>query len=309
MIYADSQLASIQPLDQEVTTMDEPKVDDEGTTFGPWMLVQSKRRQPLDKRGNKGKNRDATENEKFGPIPTLFLLLALRGYVAAPAPGLMSNAGSSLGTVSGLTVTRTNSEPSKQTGNPPSFSNKSLVAGIVIKKGATQLSKDSKQGTYSQIVSKPISSVLSLALTASKKEVIGMEVDNVVTDQIKHDEKVINKLGFDNSTRVGARVFSGGIWMLWNSDIGRVHVFNKTAQFILVLIENRDQKPWAISAIYTSPIPSIRELVWQFLSTFNGLDNTLWVFIRDFNRIMSHDEKQGEAHECEIRMGLFYDDI
>ncbi|XVF16538.1 hypothetical protein REPUB_Repub10bG0040500 [Reevesia pubescens] len=59
-------------------------------------------------------------------------------------------------------------------------------------------------------------------------------------------EKVMRKLSFNNATRVDADGFSGGIWVLWKSEIGMVHVMEKSSQFITLFIDNNQGLRWAI---------------------------------------------------------------
>ncbi|XVF12616.1 hypothetical protein REPUB_Repub08aG0134300 [Reevesia pubescens] len=202
--HVDSLSASVQPLDQEVTTMDDPKVDDEGrsqeinapvsskmatnqgdkstVTMGAKMNSKGKK---VDKKvlGPSGPSKVLTKHKKPSlnantkgldlPRPSSYFVFAAgtSGYVAAFTLGLMSNLGSSLGIVSGLIVTKRYSGPSKKTCTPPSVSDKSLAAEIIIKE--------------------------------VEKKVMGIDVDSAITDQIKNDANRGNSsliLSLPNST-------------------------------------------------------------------------------------------------------------
>ncbi|XVF22870.1 hypothetical protein REPUB_Repub12eG0208500 [Reevesia pubescens] len=120
-------------------------------------------------------------------------------------------------------------------------------------------------------------------------------------------ERVIRRLGFDEATRVYAVGFSGGIWILWNTSFGRVQILSKTQQFITLLVDDKLGFSWAITAVYASPIPAVRDTFWQFMRDFDELDNISWLLIGDFNQILSSDEKQGGNRECHRRMQQFMD--
>ncbi|XVF21028.1 hypothetical protein REPUB_Repub12eG0055200 [Reevesia pubescens] len=118
-------------------------------------------------------------------------------------------------------------------------------------------------------------------------------------------EHVIKRFGFDDSTRVDARGFAGGIWVLWNNVLGKVRVLHKTDQFITLLIDKNWGLSWAVTAVYASPIPVVREMFWQFMKEFDHLDHTPWLLVGDFNQILTHDEKQGGGRESVRRMTQF----
>ena len=116
-------------------------------------------------------------------------------------------------------------------------------------------------------------------------------------------DKVIRKLKFDEYIKVDARYFSGGIWIMWRSTIGEVQIFDRAGQFISVLIKNGNGLKWALTVVYASPTPSIRELFWKYLIEFEDFDFIPWLLIGDFNQILSSFEKQ-RTGEC-MKDGIF----
>ena len=73
---------------------------------------------------------------------------------------------------------------------------------------------------------------------------------------VKTDD-FIKKNGFDNSHRVEAVGFFGGIWILWRSFI-EVEVLANYRQFIhLKICKNNEFVSWAMT-IYASPNPMLR---------------------------------------------------
>lgn len=83
---------------------------------------------------------------------------------------------------------------------------------------------------------------------------------------------MIRKLRFDCFTVVDAQGFSGLIWVLWKKSIGHVQVVFKSSQMISLVITDNRNSQWALSAVYASPTPSIREQFWQFLCEFRDFD-------------------------------------
>ncbi|XVF04467.1 hypothetical protein REPUB_Repub05bG0085400 [Reevesia pubescens] len=74
---------------------------------------------------------------------------------------------------------------------------------------------------------------------------------------------------------------------------------------ITLVITSNLGKVWALSAVYASPVPTVKEIFWDFLRNFNELDNTPWVLISDFNQIISYNKKQGRGHESCNKMLKF----
>lgn len=103
----------------------------------------------------------------------------------------------------------------------------------------------------------------------------------------------IQQLRFDHSTKVDARGFSGGIWVLWNNSLGRVEVVGKFSQAITLLISGRTPQPWLLTAVYAHPTPTIRDELWNFLGNCSCFDESPWALIGDFNQILSSDESFG----------------
>ncbi|XVE93925.1 hypothetical protein REPUB_Repub01dG0236100 [Reevesia pubescens] len=118
-------------------------------------------------------------------------------------------------------------------------------------------------------------------------------------------DKVIKQLGFDGFAKVDAVGFSGGIWVLWKNSIGTVQVIAKESQILTVIINGAMGKKWGLSAIYASPTPLNRTLLWSYLKTFDAFDNMPWVLIGDFNQICTDSEKRGGLPESKKNMAAF----
>lgn len=76
-------------------------------------------------------------------------------------------------------------------------------------------------------------------------------------------KQAIRKLKFDDHVVMDARGFSGGIWVLWKSHIGSVRVVDRCSQIISIIIKDSNGVSWALSAVYASPTPSIRDSFWD----------------------------------------------
>ncbi|GLT60154.1 hypothetical protein SLA2020_329350 [Shorea laevis] len=100
----------------------------------------------------------------------------------------------------------------------------------------------------------------------------------------------INDLRFDESVKVDARGFSGGIWILWNRTVGDITILDCFSQAITLLVKQAHRDPWLLSAIYANPVPTIREKLWQHLEQFTYTDGLPWLLLGDFNQIISSDE-------------------
>ena len=79
-------------------------------------------------------------------------------------------------------------------------------------------------------------------------------------------DAIIESLLFDGAVVADTIGFTGGIWLLWHSDLVQVDVMASTEQEIHALIQVRSQNfNWIISAIYVSPRFVERCLLWDNL--------------------------------------------
>lgn len=117
----------------------------------------------------------------------------------------------------------------------------------------------------------------------------------VVEPRISGDkaDKVIRKLRFYHSYKVDARArgFEGGLFLFWNE--GSVQGFEKSSKFISFIINQKDSHPWALTAVYASPVPTTRELLWNSLTQFDEFDGIPWMLVGDF--FHSYDKQGGGA--------------
>lgn len=106
----------------------------------------------------------------------------------------------------------------------------------------------------------------------------------------KSADTVVAKLGFDDSPRVQASGFSGGIWLLWSENI-RVEILQIHPQFLhLRVFTNGGQFPFLCTAVYASPHPHLRNILWKELGNIAVDVKEPWIMARDFNAILRSDE-------------------
>ncbi|XVF05514.1 hypothetical protein REPUB_Repub05bG0178700 [Reevesia pubescens] len=69
-----------------------------------------------------------------------------------------------------------------------------------------------------------------------------------------------------------------------------MNVFAKESQILTII--GAIGKKWGLSAIYASPTPLNRIMLWNYQKTFDNFDNLSWVLIGDFNQICTDSKKQ-----------------
>lgn len=75
---------------------------------------------------------------------------------------------------------------------------------------------------------------------------------------------IIARMGFDKSYRIEVQGFSGGIWILWDGSSVSVDIVNSSSQFIYAnLIYRKGGESFYITCVYGTPIPSIRQGLWE----------------------------------------------
>ncbi|XVE93717.1 hypothetical protein REPUB_Repub01dG0218300 [Reevesia pubescens] len=122
--------------------------------------------------------------------------------------------------------------------------------------------------------------------------------------------KVIRRLRFNGVAKVDAQGFSGGgIWVLWKACIGHVEVVELKQQIISLTVTDSRGFKWGLSVVYASPTPSIRDILWNHLYSFNTFDSLPWLLVGDFNQILSGLEKQWGRPEPFSRMNSFSGNI
>lgn len=99
------------------------------------------------------------------------------------------------------------------------------------------------------------------------------------------------RLGFQNCFAVDCQRKRGGIALLWQEQL----VFN-----LIYYSQNHidggiefEGKFWQMTCFYGHPEEEKRQLSWDLMRWLKGSDSISWLIGRDFNGILSHDEKWG----------------
>ncbi|KAA8550375.1 hypothetical protein F0562_002059 [Nyssa sinensis] len=107
-------------------------------------------------------------------------------------------------------------------------------------------------------------------------------------DKLKFD------LGFPNGIVVDSCGNSGGLAMLWKRGF-LVAVQSYSYCHINAVIEEKGVRKWRISGFYSSLDISGRAESWDFLRMLKSRCRLPWLCFRDFNEILSLNEKRGMA--------------
>ena len=98
--------------------------------------------------------------------------------------------------------------------------------------------------------------------------------------------------GFERSHRVEAAGFAGGIWLLWNCPYDVHIVWNHKYYIHFQVSKNNSFISW-ITAVYASPISSVRKQLWSNLEEITQKTRGPWLVRGDFNTILYASEKIG----------------
>lgn len=107
-------------------------------------------------------------------------------------------------------------------------------------------------------------------------------------------KEISDRLPFQRTIHTDTTGFARGLWLLW--DLDRVEISNlaSTKQEIHVLVKVRSSNcNWIFSMIYASPRFRERCFLWNNLSLVANAHNLPWVMARDFNELLSLDDKFG----------------
>lgn len=106
--------------------------------------------------------------------------------------------------------------------------------------------------------------------------------------------KVVHKLGFSKYFLVDAEGFSGGLWLLWNSNQIKLQVVACSPSTITSLIVYKGIR-WFFTAVYASPQAHTRRYLWPYLDSALASYNIPWLFVGDFNETLTGAERRGST--------------
>ncbi|XP_050264114.1 uncharacterized protein LOC126708367 [Quercus robur] len=117
---------------------------------------------------------------------------------------------------------------------------------------------------------------------------------------------IIDRLPFDGSVHTDTIGFTGGLWMLWDSDRVDVTPLADTEQEIHATVKVRNSNSsWLFTAMYASPRTAERHILWNNLINIGELHNLPWVLAGDFNEPLSEDDEFGGRAVSVSRSLLF----
>ena len=148
-------------------------------------------------------------------------------------------------------------------------------------------------------------SVLSDLLDRHSPEIVVVTETRVGGERAK---TITDRLPFDGALHADTIGYSGGIWVLWKSDVVEVTQLAKTEQEIHVTVKVLDSNlTWILSSIYASPRLAERKLLWNNLTSIASMHQLPWLMVGDFNELLSCNDKQGGNPLNSRRVQLFKD--
>ncbi|XP_023885541.1 uncharacterized protein LOC111997657 [Quercus suber] len=119
-------------------------------------------------------------------------------------------------------------------------------------------------------------------------------------------KEITDRLPFDSAIHMETIGFSGGIWLLWNSDSVEVVQLTSTKQEIHVEVKVLPTNlSWIFSAVYASSRCVERQILWENLSKVAELHNLPWVIAGEFSELLADEDKFGGRPVSLARSLLF----
>ena len=118
-------------------------------------------------------------------------------------------------------------------------------------------------------------------------------------------EKVKYILGFLNGLIVPSRGRSGGLALLWSSDMNLEIKNYSNFHIDSIITEPENGFSWRYIGFYGHPETHLREESWKFISFLNSQYCLSWFCCGDFNEILSMNEKVGGAQRSQHQMEGF----
>ncbi|CAN0907455.1 hypothetical protein LINGRAHAP2_LOCUS24814 [Linum grandiflorum] len=106
-------------------------------------------------------------------------------------------------------------------------------------------------------------------------------------------ERISQRLGFDDVTRVDAVGFTGGIWVLWHRNQVELTRVEASDQFIHFACRSKVMGEFFITAVYGKPSAAARVQLWEDLSRLSIGMQKPWAMAGDFNAMLAPTDKRG----------------
>ena len=105
---------------------------------------------------------------------------------------------------------------------------------------------------------------------------------------------ISDRLPFDGAIHLDTIGFSGGIWLLWNSEKVQITQLAMSEEEIHVLVKVISTSlEFIFSAIYASPRFHERCILWNNLKNVADLHEKPWIIAGDFNEVLAVGDKFG----------------
>ncbi|KAL8129303.1 hypothetical protein V2J09_018458 [Rumex salicifolius] len=118
-------------------------------------------------------------------------------------------------------------------------------------------------------------------------------------------DKVCQGIGFDGILRAEAIGFSGGISVLWRKAVIQIEEVHVHRQAVTVEVKRSGEDGWIFSAIYSSPTPHAREVLWNHLLNLKTDNSKPWLLMGDFNETSNLEERSSESDGMRRRCERF----
>ncbi|RYR06082.1 hypothetical protein Ahy_B06g085879 [Arachis hypogaea] len=116
--------------------------------------------------------------------------------------------------------------------------------------------------------------------------------------------RINRKLKFDNMFCVEPRGLSGGLGLLWKSNVN-VNVYEWCDNYIKANININNDLKWQGIFVYGNPVFKKRRKLWQELTVSNISKEEPQVYLGDFNDILNQEEKAGMLPQPKICLETF----
>ncbi|KAI8524132.1 hypothetical protein RHMOL_Rhmol13G0126200 [Rhododendron molle] len=125
-----------------------------------------------------------------------------------------------------------------------------------------------------------------------KPEVVALLKTKV---ELKSMGMFFKHLGFTAATHVDPNGRAGGLWILWDPLKVSLNTTHKTSQVIHTTVCKDNFDEWIFSAVYASPNPRVREILWEELGHQAANTQIPWLLAGDFNDTTSFEESKSSA--------------
>lgn len=108
-------------------------------------------------------------------------------------------------------------------------------------------------------------------------------------------KKHFQKLGFNTIEVVEANGFSGGLWVMWNSNKSHLSSYDSTTRSISLKVSSIGCD-WILTCLYASPCKTSRQELWNYLTAVHATHQLPWLVFGDFNEIIAFADKNGGTY-------------